>query len=81
VEARVDTGGRGSGGGLAFGIAARGAHSHVLAIKVGVYTHVGDGRVPQCSVVVLVAIELVAQGVEEAVSCCGQPEGRNEGQG
>jgi hypothetical protein len=79
MEACVDTGGR--GGGLAFRIAARGAHGHVLAIEVGIYTHVGDGRVPQCSILVLVAIELVAQCIKEAVSCCGQPKVGNEGQG
>jgi hypothetical protein len=71
----------GSGGGLAFGIAARRAHGHVLAVEVGIQTHVSNCRVPQCSVQVLVAVELVAQCIEKAVSCFGQPELTGSGRG
>lgn len=59
----------GSGGGrLAFGIAADIVDGHVLAVKICTVLHVLNGRGTQYLVHVLVAVELVGQGVEQAVA-------------
>jgi hypothetical protein len=67
VVGGVDVGGRG-GGGLAFWVSADAVDSHVLAIEVGVCLHVLYGLCPEDLVHFLVAVELVREGVEQAVT-------------
>lgn len=70
----VDAGGHGSGG-LAFRVSSHVVYGHVLAVEVCIVSHMLDGSRPQDLVHVLVAIELVGQGVEQAVALCGnQPQ-------
>jgi hypothetical protein len=59
---------RHSSRGPAFRVSSHIIHSHVLAIKVRVVSHVFDGCSPQDLVHLLVAVELVGQGVEQAVA-------------
>lgn len=53
---------------LAFGISPHIIDGHVLAVKVCTIPHVLDGGGTQDLVHVLVAVELVGQGVEQAVA-------------
>lgn len=55
-------------GGLAFGIPPYVVHSHVLTVEIRVVSHVLNSRRAQYLIHFLVAIELVGQGVEEAVA-------------
>lgn len=69
VEVKVDR--RGSSSpvlGPALGIASARIDDHVLAVEIGVVPHVGYRRVSQCEVLSLMAIQLVRQGVEQAVA-------------
>lgn len=72
VVARIDASGQ--RGRLAFWVPARRVHGYVCAIELGICTHMSNRRVPQCSVFVLVTVELVTQCVEEAVTYFSQPE-------
>lgn len=65
-------GGIGSGGRLAFGIPPHIVDGHVLAVKVCTVPHVLYGGGAQEVVHVLVAVELVGQGVEQAVAFGGK---------
>lgn len=58
----------GGGGRLALGVAADIVDGHVLAVKVCAVLHVLNGGGAQHLVHVLVAVELVGQGVEQAVA-------------
>ena len=53
---------------LALGVSSHGVAGHVLAVEVGAVLHVLYGGGAQHLVHVLVAVELVRQGVEEAVA-------------
>jgi hypothetical protein len=70
VVGGVDVGGRG-GGGLAFWVSADAVDSHVLAIEVGICLHVLYSLCPEDLVHFLVAVELVREGVEQAVTWPG----------
>jgi hypothetical protein len=67
ISRRLDGGGQGSGG-LAFGVPANVVHSHVLAVEARVLLHVLDGDCAKHLVHVLGAVELIRQGIEQAVA-------------
>ena len=75
----VDAGERRSRG-LAFGVAADMVDGHVLAVEVCVGLHVLDGGSAEHLVHLLVAVQLVGQGVEQAVALQRQLEKRVGGE-
>ena len=63
---------------LAFGIAAHVVDGHVLAVKVCILLHMLYGGYTQRLVQMLVATQLVGQGVEQAVALHGVSSGHAE---
>lgn len=67
VVCGIDASGQRSRGG-AFGVPPHAVDGHVLAVEVCVVAHMLNGRDAKDVVHILVAIELVGQGIEQAVA-------------